>query len=321
MAEIARLYPERMDEVDEVRSEAMTEAMRIAEALIFAASEPVDEADIAKRAPEGVDMREALEALRSFYSTRGINLVRVNKRWTFRTASDLGWLLSREQTEQRKLSRAAIETLAIVAYHQPVTRAEIEDIRGVAISKGTLDVLMETSWVRLRGRRKAPGRPVTYGTTDAFLLHFGLETISDLPGLEELKSAGLFDGRLPPGFGVPQPRDDSALQDDEDPLEDNVSPSDLFAEEQAAAEQQGETAGAESAELEGAAADEAEVVADLAERDAEFEAAAPDEIVAVEVLTLDVDVAEAEESEPVSQDPVDVRGRLRPPPASNDESH
>ncbi|NDA47515.1 MAG: SMC-Scp complex subunit ScpB [Alphaproteobacteria bacterium] len=145
---------------------------------------------------------------------------------TFRTASDLGWLLSREASEQRKLSRAAIETLAIIAYHQPVTRAEIEDIRGVAISKGTLDVLLETSWVRLRGRRKAPGRPVTYGTTDTFLLHFGLEAISDLPGLDELKSAGMFDGRLPPGFGMPTPKDDLALSEDEDPLEDGEA--DLF---------------------------------------------------------------------------------------------
>ena len=158
MAEIARLFPERDDEEDAVQSEALIEAMRIAEALIFAASDAVDEADIAKRIPEGVAVRDALEKLREDYSARGINLVRVNRKWTFRTAPDLGWLLSREQTEQRKLSRAAIETLAICAYHQPVTRAEIEDIRGVAISKGTLDVLLETGWVRLRGRRKVVGR-------------------------------------------------------------------------------------------------------------------------------------------------------------------
>ncbi|WP_298428268.1 SMC-Scp complex subunit ScpB, partial [Rhodoblastus sp.] len=128
--------------------------------------------------------------------------------------------LSREAKEQKKLSRPALETLAIIAYHQPVTRAEIEDIRGVALSRGTLDVLIETGWVRLRGRRRAPGRPVTYGTTEAFLLHFGLEQISDLPGLDELKAAGLFDGRLPKGFGVPQPRDDAALMEDEEPLGD-----------------------------------------------------------------------------------------------------
>jgi segregation and condensation protein B len=130
--------------------------------------------------------------------------------------------LAREKVEEKKLSRAALETLAIIAYHQPVTRAEIEEIRGVAISKGTLDVLLETSWIRLRGRRKAPGRPITYGTTDAFLMHFGLEQIGDLPGLDELKGAGLFDGRLPKGFGVPQPSDDVNLRDDEDPLEDDA---------------------------------------------------------------------------------------------------
>lgn len=225
---VARLFPEQDDPAAEARAAALHEACRIAEALIFASSEPVDESDIAKRIPEGVAVREALEALRGEYATRGINLARVNRKWLFRTASDLGWLLSREQTEPKKLSRAAIETLAIVAYHQPVTRAEIEDVRGVAISKGTLDLLIETGWVRLRGRRKAPGRPVTYGTTDTFLLHFGLEQIGDLPGLDELKSAGLFDGQLPKGFGVPRPRDEAALSEDEEPLEDGAS--DLFDE-------------------------------------------------------------------------------------------
>ncbi len=224
MAEIARLFPQ--DEPDDARAEAILQASRIAEALIFVSSDPVEEKDIGKRMPEGVSALEALEALRMQYSGRGINLIRVNTRWTFRTASDLSWLLSREVSEPKKLSRAAIETLAIIAYHQPVTRAEIEDIRGVAISKGTLDLLMETGWVRLRGRRRAPGRPVTYGTTDTFLLHFSLETIGDLPGLDELKAAGMFDGRLPEGFGVPQPRDGDALTEDEDPLEDGAV--DLF---------------------------------------------------------------------------------------------
>ncbi len=229
---IARLFPGEDDPREQARAEAMLEATRIAEALIFASTEPVDESEIAKRIPDGVDAREALEALRDHYAARGINLVRVNRKWTFRTSADLAWLLSRERAEPRKLSRAAIETLAICAYHQPVTRAEIEDIRGVAISKGTLDVLLETGWVRLRGRRKAPGRPVTYGTTETFLLHFGLEQISDLPGLDELKSAGLFDGQLPRGFRVPRPRDDAALTDDEEPLEEGAA--DLFAEPAAA---------------------------------------------------------------------------------------
>ena len=227
MAEIARLFPQ--DEADDARAEAILQASRIAEALIFVSSDPVEEKDIAKRMPDGVSALEALEALRAHYVGRGINLIRVNTRWTFRTAPDLSWLLSREVSEPKKLSRAAIETLSIIAYHQPVTRAEIEDIRGVAISKGTLDVLMETGWVRLRGRRKAPGRPITYGTTDTFLLHFSLETIGDLPGLDELKAAGMFDGRLPEGFGVPQPRDGAELTEDEDPLEDGAV--DLFEEQ------------------------------------------------------------------------------------------
>jgi segregation and condensation protein B len=146
-------------------------------------------------------------------------LVRIDGKWTFRTATDLSWLLSKETTEKRKLSRAAIETLAIIAYHQPVTRSEIEELRGVSTSAGSVDVLLETGWIRPRGRRKSPGRPVTYGTSAAFLSHFGLDAVADLPGLEELKGSGMFDGRLPAGFSVPLPSDDPALQDDEDPLE------------------------------------------------------------------------------------------------------
>ena len=136
------------------------------------------------------------------YAPRGVNLVRVGGKWTLRTANDLAWLLTHESVVTRKLSRAAIETLAIVAYHQPVTRAEVEEIRGVSTSKGTLDVLLETGWIRLRGRRKAPGRPVTYGTNEAFLSHFGLEALNDLPGLDELKGAGLIEPSLPAGFSL-----------------------------------------------------------------------------------------------------------------------
>lgn len=224
MAEIARLF--RDEEVegadDDGRREidaALAEAMRIAEALLFAAAEPLAETEIAKRMPRGVEAAQVLDELKSAYSSRGVNLVRAGGKWMFRTATDLAWLLAGE-SEPKRLSRAALETLAIIAYHQPVTRAEIEDIRGVAISKGTLDVLLETGWVRLRGRRRAPGRPVTYGTTLDFLVQFGLEAITDLPGLEELKGAGLFDGRLPQGFGVPQPSDSTELASDEDPLAD-----------------------------------------------------------------------------------------------------
>jgi segregation and condensation protein B len=199
------------------------EALRIAEALVFAAAEPLDEATIASRLPDGTDVAAVMAELQRVYSGRGVNLVRVARKWTFRTAVDLSWLLSREDREQKKLSRAAIETLAIIAYHQPVTRADIEEIRGVAVSKGALDVLMEAGWVRMRGRRRAPGRPITYGTNQEFLIHFGLDTIGDLPGLDELKGAGLFDGKLPTGFGVPLPNDEAALAEDEDPLEEAVS--------------------------------------------------------------------------------------------------
>ena len=195
------------------------EELRILEALLFAAEEPLDEKTLAARLPAGVDVRAALERLRQDYSGRGVNLMQVGGKWTFRTASDLSWLLSKETVETRKLSRAAIETLAIIAYHQPVTRAEIEEIRGVSTSKGSVDVLLQTSWIRPRGRRKAPGRPVTYGTTDLFLSHFGLDALDSLPGLEELKGSGLLDGRLPPGFSVPTPSDDPALREDEEPLD------------------------------------------------------------------------------------------------------
>ncbi|HEX4736259.1 MAG TPA: SMC-Scp complex subunit ScpB [Allosphingosinicella sp.] len=195
------------------------EALRLLEALLFAAGEPLDEATLAKGLPEGVNVKESLEQLQAEYSTRGVNLVRIGKKWTFRTAGDLSWLLTKETVESRKLSRAAIETLAIIAYHQPVTRAEIEEIRGVQTAAGTLDVLLKTAWIRPRGRRKAPGRPITYGTTEAFLSHFGLEEVGDLPGLDELKGAGLLEGGLPAGFNVPMPSDDSTLREDEDPLE------------------------------------------------------------------------------------------------------
>src|SRR5271166_2700569 len=199
--------------------EGRAEELRLLEAMLFASSEPLDEASLAARLRQGVDVHAALLDLQQEYASRGVNLVRINSKWTFRTAGDLAWLLSKETVETRKLSRAAIETLAIIAYHQPVTRAEIEDIRGVTTSKGSVDLLLETGWIRPRGRRKSPGRPVTYGTTETFLSHFGLEAVGDLPGLEELKGSGLLDGRLPPGFTVPAPTDDATLHEDEDPLE------------------------------------------------------------------------------------------------------
>ena len=200
-------------------AEARPEHMRLLEALLFAAAVPLDEKTLGSRLPEDVDLKASLRALQAEYSTRGVNLVRIAGKWTFRTASDLSWLLTKEATVPKKLSRAAIETLAVIAYHQPVTRAEVEEIRGVVMSKGTFDVLMETGWIKPRGRRKVPGRPIAYGTTEDFLSHFGLEELGNLPGLEELKGSGLLDNRLPPGFAVPMPSDDPALRDDEDPLE------------------------------------------------------------------------------------------------------
>ena len=269
MAEIAVLYPQQPSESEGAGEvAAMTEGKRIAEALLFAAAEPVEQKELAKRMPEEADVEAVLEELKAEYSLRGINLVRVGTKWIFRTAADLGWLLSRETQEQKKLSRAALETLAICAYHQPVTRAEIEEIRGVAISKGTMDVLIETGWVRLRGRRKAPGRPVTYGTTDAFLLHFGLEQITDLPGLEELKGAGLFDGRLPSGFGVPTPNDSAELTDSEDPLDDDAT-ADLFSE--MTDEVKAEAAAELDAASEAIEDEEAEVLVAQAEAEADAE--------------------------------------------------
>jgi segregation and condensation protein B len=199
--------------------EGRAEELRLLEAMLFASSEPLDEASLAARLRQGIDVHAALLDLQQEYASRGVNLVLINSKWTFRTAGDLAWLLSKETVETRKLSRAAIETLAIIAYHQPVTRAEIEDIRGVTTSKGSVDVLLETGWIRPRGRRKSPGRPVTYGTNETFLSHFGLDAVGDLPGFEELRGSGLLDGRLPPGFSVPMPSDDPALQEDEDPLE------------------------------------------------------------------------------------------------------
>jgi len=206
------------DEPDNI-AQTRAEELRLLEAMLFASAEPLDEKSLAARLPQGIDVHAALLRLQEEYAARGVNLVRIGGKWTFRTANDLSWLLSKETVETRKLSRAAIETLAIIAYHQPVTRAEIEELRGVSTSKGSVDVLLETGWIRPRGRRKSPGRPLSYGTSEAFLSHFGLDAVGDLPGLEELKGAGMLDGRLPPGFSVPIPSDDPALREDEDPLE------------------------------------------------------------------------------------------------------
>lgn len=203
--------------------DALDRNLRILEALLFASAEPLAASQLVPHVGEGVDVEALLVELQTHYAGRGVRLVKRADKWAFRTADDLGFLLRRETTDTKPLSRAALETLAIIAYHQPATRAEVEEVRGVATGKGTLDLLMETGWIRMRGRRRTPGRPVTYGTTEAFLDHFGLESLADLPGLEELKGAGLLSNRLPPNMQIPLPFD-GPLREDEDPLDpDDIS--------------------------------------------------------------------------------------------------
>jgi segregation and condensation protein B len=192
---------------------------RMIEALLFAAAEPLSDADLAARLPVDADVAAGVDALRRRYEGRGVELVEVAGRWRFQTAADLAFLMTVERDEPRRLSRAAQETLAIIAYHQPVTRADIEAVRGVQASRGTLDVLLEQGLVRMRGRRRSPGRPVTYGTTDAFLEHFGLASLADLPGAAEMKAAGLLSLDLPADFQIPDP---TLAQIDEDPLSDDA---------------------------------------------------------------------------------------------------
>ncbi|MDC0074990.1 SMC-Scp complex subunit ScpB, partial [Alphaproteobacteria bacterium] len=174
-----------------------TKAIRMVEALLFASKEPIDEETLSSRIPREINIAEIISELVLKYEECGVNLCKVAGGWSFRTAPDLSYLLERERTVVRKLSKAGIETLAIIAYHQPVTRAEVEEIRGVSLSKGTLDVLLEAGWISIRGRKRAPGRPVMYGTSNEFLNHFGLQSVDDLPGIEELKATGLLDS-VPP---------------------------------------------------------------------------------------------------------------------------
>jgi segregation and condensation protein B len=196
---------------------ALEDVERAVEALLFAAAGPLSIPDLARRLPEGADVAGALEGLKARYDGRGVELAEVAGRWRFQTAQDLAWLMTEERQEPRRLSKAAQEILAIIAYHQPVTRAEMEQIRGVQTSRGSLDVLLELGLVRMRGRRRSPGRPVTYGTTDGFLEHYGLASLADLPGMAEMKAAGLLDLNMPSDFNLPDP---SRMEEgDEDPLE------------------------------------------------------------------------------------------------------
>ena len=183
------------------------DSLRILEALLFAANEPLDAESLKARLPKGANLNKLLNLLKAQYENRGVNLIKTGKRWSLKTAQDLAPMMKKEKIVQRKLSKAATETLSIIAYHQPVTRAEVEDIRGVHFSPGTLDVLMELNWVRPIGRKKVPGRPIIYGTTERFLEYFQLEQVSDLPGLEELKAAGLLESRLPPNLDIKEPQE------------------------------------------------------------------------------------------------------------------
>ena len=190
-----------------------SDQIRAVEALLFASSDPLDEKTLKDMLPVDTDIEEIMNNLLSLYKGRGVELKKVNNKWMFKTASDLSFIMQKEAKIQKKLSKAALETLSIIAYHQPVSRAEIEEIRGVTVSPGTIDTLMEINWVKINGRRKTPGNPITYGTTDEFLVHFDLENTKELPGLDELKSTGLLDSNLPP--------DMYPIDDDLDPIEEN----------------------------------------------------------------------------------------------------
>ena len=211
------------EESDAARQRRSEDA-RVLEALLFASSEPVSERSLAERIGPGADITGLLEDVRASYAGRGIELVQGNGRWSFRTAPDLTDRLKLEKLVPRKLSRAAIETLAIIAYHQPVTRAEIEEIRGVMVSPGTVDILLEEGWIKPKGHKNAPGRPVMWGTTNSFLDHFGLESIQDLPGLDELKAAGLLDSRRGVSAYGTRAADDGAAPFDTDQAEETPEP-------------------------------------------------------------------------------------------------
>ena len=194
------------------------EQERMLEAILFSVSEPMSKQQLEKRMPIGSDVSEALVAMKNRYSTRGVNLVRVGEGYALRTAPGLGFLMQKESVETRKLSRAAIETLAIIAYHQPVTRSEIEEIRGVSVSSGTIDILLELEWIKLGRRRQSPGRPVTFIVTQVFLDHFGMESSKDLPGIKELRDAGLLDNRPPPGSMTESNINDFIEDDDQEDM-------------------------------------------------------------------------------------------------------
>ena len=221
-AEAVEAVPVPVSKVSDVVSADHPQHLRLIEALLFAGTQALDEKDLADRLPNDANLPVLLADITELYANRGVNVVKVANGYAFRTASDLSEKLKIEKPVTRKLSRAAIETLAIIAYHQPVTRTEIEQVRGVGLSKGTLDLLFEQNWIRPMGRRRVPGRPVTWGTTDFFLEHFGLPSLEDLPGHEEMKAAGLLDPRAqPPIFRPEEP--DLPLEAGEDEVDEPLA--------------------------------------------------------------------------------------------------
>ena len=215
-------YKRSAETLFEAQDGGLAEAVRRAEAVLFAAGQPMSAGEVAEALPQGVDVPSVLMTLKAAYANRGVKLVEVGGRWRFQTADDLAFLFVEERHEQKKLSQAALETLAIIAYGQPVTRAEIESVRGVAVSKGTIDTLMEAGWVKAKGRRRTPGRPVTLGTTQAFLEHFGLESIDVLPGRAELEAEGLLSDVIPDGFFTDGTRHNHMDEDTEIEISDDV---------------------------------------------------------------------------------------------------
>ena len=303
LAQLSFAYKRSEAELAGGVEEALSEGIRRAEAILFAAGEPLSADQIAEILPHGVESAEVLMALRAMYTNRGVNLVEVAGKWRFQTAQDLSYLFVEERQVQKKLGQAALETLAIIAYGQPVTRAEIEAVRGVAVAKTTIDSLMEAGWVKIKGRRKTPGQPMTYGTTDAFLEHFGLESLDTLPGKADLEAEGLLSDVIPTGFQMP---DEEALNEEDILIHDSADAEsvDAFVTDYMDEEDEPETA--------------SEATGDVVPQDADD--VAPDVIVEAVVKaddgTVETVCAEEDEDEGVS---VFAYLKPRPRPAEDED--